>query len=88
MACRGGRLCHYSVSRRYRAGLGVPMPTCRRAIAQGASECVRRRWGWWGCRRQSTRWVLGVVCSQTTKQLGRWAASASFPTHLIAGADL
>ena len=48
MACRGGRLCHYSVSRRYRAGLGVPMPTCRRAIAQGASECVRWRWGWWG----------------------------------------
>ena len=25
MACRGGRLCHYSVSRRYRAGLGVPI---------------------------------------------------------------
>ena len=35
MACRSGRLCHYSINRRFRAGLGVPMPTCRRAIAHG-----------------------------------------------------
>ena len=60
MACRGGRLCHYSVSRRYRAGLGVPMPTCTAlsVVSGRLSYAMRLKGpalsvdtGGWGARR-------------------------------------